>query len=516
MKEEISGLPSPGEVLAPCASDSPEAASYTRNTLGRGGAAFTDKISFHPYPKWGFEAPPDFDGYERGLASFTQLSDQYGKSLDVTELGWMAEQRKDLAQITYDDLIRYARMAPRAVCMLCAAKVKKIYFYSFAKTSAAGHNMDSMPLLERSWTFSPARAFVSLAAARRFISGFSSVRKLTLPDPLRCYIFTKKGKSLAVLWRTADTEDVLVSAQPEIRAYNLYGAKLRTKRTSAGEIMPCGEDALYIEWNGDPENFSVKQPLRFESPASAVPQGGTWEALVTGCLPGPAPEKGSVHPPEGWAVEKTVLNDGLRFAVTPPSGGKTGNFNIPFTVEWNGDELRLEKSLSVYSKDWDSLLKSGNSYTLGNFSKGNDGWDVEQQIITPKNRKKAVTESSVTADGGALRCKLKCGDGERYAFWARRRLKDVETDLAPFSRLEIEGVSNTLRPGESLSVIFCWQGGSASFTIDGFFSDNKQRSHVLDLRGAADLRKQKIERILIGKCGAGDLDFSINTIKLKL
>ncbi len=274
----------------------------------------------------------------------------------ITEMGWEAD----------NTLLRQrdqANFLVRSYVMALAAEMDKVFWYNFVNDGRDKHKLEFGLVNREDWT--PKVGYAAYASMVKRLSGAKFYRTVEKGRPVRFYIFTRDGKTVAVLW-SLKTEGRLNANLPlkSCRVYDIMGNELELKSVAVGNFeLPLSPEPIYLD--SELEAEKIEQILK-ESELQGIALMGIKVLPLSGAL-----DRGTtvsveienyssrgvsgtafIKAPESWVAKKDLV----QFSDIPPVGKRLVHFEFTQTPR-NPDNLYLFK-IKVTTTDNNQMEES--------------------------------------------------------------------------------------------------------------------------------------------------------------
>lgn len=234
--------------------------AFIENFMEKGGLAYCDGISYHPYQYGSFNLATFNSQTDRT----NQLAVKYSgetKPIYLTEMGWSTANDEKMNHKGSAEEQRRSFVPQMLVSAQYRGGIEKIYYYSALKMGVGPddreHNFGLINYRDSINGGSATDSFVTMAAACKFFAGATPNRAIEKSGfETVAYEFERPGrKNIAALWTSKANAEITVKLGcASVQLYDMYGTPKEVLVGQDGKYkFNLTDDVIYVE--GDFTSF---------------------------------------------------------------------------------------------------------------------------------------------------------------------------------------------------------------------------------------------------------------------
>ncbi len=245
-------------VVGICGTRNPS--GWVNDCLAAGALRYMDVLSYHDYLHPTNGGPEEFKPtWRQAIMSHQRALSAYGRLLPV----WNSEGSIGSGSDSYYRDFYLGRSAGKIrlspvylvrgyVCSLAAGQ-ERFYWYALMEDSGPARS-GGLGMLE--YNGRPKPVVPAYATAVKYLDGKSFALELKLGERTRCFVFSSKGESVAVIWNILGAAAVrMVFAESGVRVADLMGNDLPAKNGKVSAAV--GVYPLYLTYAGSAVELSA-------------------------------------------------------------------------------------------------------------------------------------------------------------------------------------------------------------------------------------------------------------------
>ena len=239
-----------------------------RTFFAAGGLECIDAVDIHLYPRI---RPPEFA--EPLMEELNGLMDKHGgrKPIWLTEIGYYADDEPSSIPMSHKDFNQplpneqvQAAYAVRLAAIMFANGVEKIFYHA---GTCAGVNSDNLQGVFFEYAGEPHKIYAAQAVmASIFTPDCRFVKRLSLGDALKGYLFHEGKRLFAVVWSMRDTNSTSIElSNSKLKVWDIMGREVK------GNKLPVTGTPLYLIGNDVNASTVEKEVKIISSPHHEEP-----------------------------------------------------------------------------------------------------------------------------------------------------------------------------------------------------------------------------------------------------